>query len=623
MSKTRKRKASKSERRLLPAFSLAHGEENRQFRKFLLILFVIYCLSFSTVPFTDTDDQLMLTSAAGFLEMGKFVAPSRFAAKDFGGFQFGKASASGAVYSKYPFGYPLILVLFLPLAGILNHAFGPVAAEVVLSFPSALLLIATTIIVWRSSLRLGLGLWTARLLALAFGLGSFAWGFVGTNYSEPAQAFMAAAAFYCLLAARQEPTFWKIYTLIGGAALGYGILVRPVFALIAPILVLGALLGWLKSYPLKAALFRSALYALPGLIASGYMLVTNLVLFGSAADFGYGSESFDAPGFEGIVGLLIGLDKGILWYFPLFLAVPFGAWRLAKRDQSWAAAVLSAALLVHLIVISKWWGWSGGWAWGPRLLLPILPFAVLLSGGIISSLSTRRAATALVILGIGLNSLGITINRRAFGIIRSSSNVPVSSGNTYAAYLPGHLWLFCFGISDIFTRDSFEKPLWKSPPWILAHPENMPPPYRNAKHPFWNPWPIRQFLPQTVWRRGETGYMRSLLEMAIMRYEGGATRRALALLDRGLRMDERNTEFAAAKGMVYYSAGNAKEALRYFDQSIRFDPMYELGYYGRGLLMEALGNTDEARQAYTRLLQTPARTLNRKAVQERLEKLKQ
>jgi hypothetical protein len=623
MSKRKKKKASREERRWLPAFLPGLVVEKRQFRKFILILFAIYCLSFSSVPFTDTDDQLMLTSAAGFLEMGKFAAPSRFASKDFGGFQFGKASDSGEVYSKYPFGYPMVLVLFLPLAAAASHLFGTVAAEVVLSFPSLLLLIAAALLIWRSALRLELGIWTARLLALAFGLGSFAWGFVGTNYSEPAQACMAAAAFYGLLAARREPDFWKTYSLLGGAALGYGILIRPIFALIAPVLVLGAFWGWFKSHSLKAALIRAGLYAMPGLAASGYLLAANLILFGSAMDFGYGGESFDAPGFEGAVGLLVGLDKGILWYFPLFAAVPLGAWKLWRREQSWAAAVLSTALVLHIAVVSKWWGWSGGWAWGPRLLLPILPFAVLLAGGIITSPSMKRAATVLVLIGIAINSLGITINRRAYGIIRTRAEVPNIAVNSYSGYLPGHLWLFCYALSDLFGGDSFEGPLWKSPPWILAHPECIPAPHRNPEYPIWNPWPIRQFLPVTSWRRGEQGYMRSLLELAIMRYEQGNTERALTLLDRGLGMDERNPEFAAAKGMVYLSSGQPGQALRWFDRSILLDPMYELGYYGRGLMMEAMGNKVAAREAYDRLLRTPQDTLNRKNIEERLEKLKQ
>jgi 4-amino-4-deoxy-L-arabinose transferase-like glycosyltransferase len=621
MSKKQKRKSSQERSRVLPPFLHARGAETRQFHKLLLILFVIYCLSFSTVPFTDTDDQLMLTSAAGFLEMGKFVAPSRFATKDFGGFQFGKASESGEVYSKYPFGYPLILVPFVLLAGLLNQAFGAVAAEVVLSFPSLLLLMATSLLVWRSALRLDFGAWAARLLVLAFGLGSFAWGYVGTNYSEPAQAFMAAAAFYCLLAARQEPDFWKPYALLGGLALGYGILVRPLFAILAPLLVSAAFWGWVKSFPFRTALLRTALYALPGLVSSCYLLATNLVLFGSATDFGYGNESFDTPLSEGFIGLLIGSHKGILWYFPLCIVLPFGAWKLRQRNQPWAAIVLSAAVLIQLTIVSKWWGWSGGWAWGPRLLMPILPFAVLLAGGIISSLSWRRTATVLVIAGIAINSLGIVINRMAYQIIRHDAELPAPVRIADAGNLPGHIWLLRFALSDIFSGNAFETPVWKSPPWIGTFPQGVPAPYRNQQHPIWNPWPIRLLLPDSVWRRGEKGYMRSLLELAVMRYEQGEMQRALKLLDRGLTMDGRSAEFSAAKGMVYLSSANPREALKYFDQAIRFDPAYELGYYGRALLMEAAGNHAAARQAYNQLLQTPEGSLDRRVIQERLQKL--
>jgi hypothetical protein len=616
-------KAAKEDKgnRLLPPFSLAKGDELRRFHRLLLLVAVIYCLTFSSVPMGDTDDQLMLTSAFSFTEMGKFLAPSRFATKEFHGFFFGAATAAGEVYSKYPPGYSLVLIVFLPLAGMAARLFGSVGAEVALSFPSIVALLGTAALIWRASLRLGYGAATARLLALAFSLGSYAWGYTGTNYNEPYQALCAAAAFYCLLAALQEPRYWGIYTLIGGFALGYGILLRPYFAVLAPVLVLGALAGWLRELPLRKAFLRATLYAVPALLASLYSLAVNLVLFGNSTDFGYRNEAFSAPFFTGLSGLLVNPRKGLIWFFPLTVLVPWSAWLLAQKGKQWAVFVLSAACAAQILLISKWWGFESGRAWGDRLILAIVPYVALLAGGLVHSARARKVAIILVGLGIAVNSPGVLINRIAYEEILAGANLPPGFHRITTGQLPGHFWLLGVAATAPVLGTEEANPLWKRPPWIVACPGCVPAPHRDAMNPIVNPWPLRLALPASKWRRKENGYLRSLLEIAIMRYEQKNLPRALELLDRGLALEGRSAHFLAAKGMIFLTTGDPGRALGFFDRSIQADPDHDLGLYGRGVSMEALGNYGAARESYERLLAAPPGTLDRKEVQSRLEKL--
>src|SRR5262245_6949761 len=121
---------------LLPRFTLATPAARRGFRRLLWAAGAVYLLTFSSVPVTNIDDQLMLTSAMTFVKPGRFVAPSRFADKKIGGQYFGRQSRAGEVYAKYPIGYPLLLAVFLPVAGAAGRAAGPSAADVVLCLPS-------------------------------------------------------------------------------------------------------------------------------------------------------------------------------------------------------------------------------------------------------------------------------------------------------------------------------------------------------------------------------------------------------------------------------------------------------------------------------------------------------
>ncbi len=140
-------------------------------------------------------------------------------------------------------------------------------------------------------------------------------------------------------------------------------------------------------------------------------------------------------------------------------------------------------------------------------------------------------------------------------------------------------------------------------------------------NPILNPWPLRLALPADRWTRKESGYMRSLLEIAIMRYEQKNLSRASVLIDRGLKVEPASPEFLSAKGMLYLTTGDAARALGFFDRSIQSHPEYDLALYGRGLSLETLGDRQAARESYLRLLSTPQGTFDKRDVQARIDRL--
>jgi hypothetical protein len=251
----------------------------------------------------------------------------------------------------------------------------------------------------------------------------------------------------------------------------------------------------------------------------------------------------------------------------------------------------------------------------------VLPFVVLLAGSLALSRTARRTAWALVILGIAKNSLGVLINRMAFEKIAISAKLPRRAHLASSGQLPGHLWLLCVSATTPVSGHEESSPFWKSPPWIGYYPQCVPPPYRDSQDPIWNPWPVRVSLPAAKWTRKENGYMRGLLELAIMRIELRNPRRALELLDRGLALNGRSPEFLAAKGMVFLTQGDVAGAFAYFDRSVQADPEYDLGLFGKGLSLEAMGNNAAARESYLRVLAAPQGTLDKKEVQARMDRL--
>ncbi len=120
------------------------------------------------------------------------------------------------------------------------------------------------------------------------------------------------------------------------------------------------------------------------------LVAYNLVRFGSPFDTGYhfdSGEGFTTPIWQGLWGLLFSPYRSIFLHTPLFIAsmiafVPF--WR---RHRSEAAAIAAISLTL-ILMYSAWWMWWGGYAWGPRFLVPLTPFWVLLLAPVVEKLET-------------------------------------------------------------------------------------------------------------------------------------------------------------------------------------------------------------------------------------------
>jgi len=97
------------------------------------------------------------------------------------------------------------------------------------------------------------------------------------------------------------------------------------------------------------------------------------------------------PSIEGLVGVLFGKARGLLVWAPFALLAPWGAVLLWRAERALSAAA-AAIVALYLVVVSGSSVWHGGWSLGPRLLVPALPFAVLLGAVALDEVLHKRPA---------------------------------------------------------------------------------------------------------------------------------------------------------------------------------------------------------------------------------------
>ncbi len=78
---------------------------------------------------------------------------------------------------------------------------------------------------------------------------------------------------------------------------------------------------------------------------------------------------------EPLAGLLFSPARGLLLYAPVVLVSAASLLPFSRRHP-YEAFLLYGSFLAYLLLIARHPSWSGGWSWGPRLLISYLPFVV-------------------------------------------------------------------------------------------------------------------------------------------------------------------------------------------------------------------------------------------------------
>jgi 4-amino-4-deoxy-L-arabinose transferase-like glycosyltransferase len=259
------------------------------------------------------------------------------------------------------------------------------------------------------AVRLGFRRRTALYLAFSLGLASILTVYARTFYSEPLLTFWLLVAAWAIFLYKVEgKPLWALGT---GLALGLAAATKVAALIVLPAFALYAVLAWLHqpsgaqrgTWAARGIAVGMLGLALPMSVVAAY----NLIRFHSLFETGYGiSVETLAQTHSSLValyGLLFSSGRSIFVYSPpILMAVwSLGAALRRMRDETW---LFLGIIAVHLVFYANFRYWWGGGCWGPRYLVYITPFLLLLAGAFLENYGVQRwvrASIAVILFAAG------------------------------------------------------------------------------------------------------------------------------------------------------------------------------------------------------------------------------
>jgi hypothetical protein len=300
-------------------------------------------------------------------------------------------------------------VLLLPAHPLNQKAFAYWPADYWVTLGTSGLFTALTGVILAGLAReLGCGPRRAVLVALAYGVATPAYAYATMSYGHQVSSFCLLASFALLWRTdRRGGLRMMAAGFLAAAAAVVELALGPIAAILGFYLLVQAMGGKRPVSALGSFLVGAVV---PTLALLGY----NQLAFGSPWEMGYFHHAtkifadvhsaenplgLRRPDWSKAVPLVWGRYRGLLFYAPV-VAASVPGWLVLVWRRLWGmAAVPALAVAAVFLVNLSYPEWTGGWSTGPRLLVPLLPFAMLPVAALLAA-GGRAATVAVLILAL-------------------------------------------------------------------------------------------------------------------------------------------------------------------------------------------------------------------------------
>lgn len=416
-------------------------------------------------------------------------------------------------YSKYGIGQSLVELPFYlagKVLGLFAGSRAPQVAEAVTMLVNPLLMAGVCATFYAVVCLLGMTRNTALRATLVLGIATSLWPYSKSDFSEPLLALCFLLATYWLLRPAQLVSTLervddvKAYLLrvdlLVGFVLGCAVLTKYAAIAFVPGFCLYTLLTLPQPRSILLATRRLIAILVPVGIGGLGVLLVDTLRFGSPLVTGYASwdHPFSTPIERGLYGILISPYRGLVFYDPLLfvglLCAPVLLWRWRRE-----ALLLANSVIISLLLYGSYVAWDAGPAWGPRYLVPMMPFLMwpLLALGafggalpgrdpvLLQGMARRLAVAAsatLAVVSTGIQFLGVAVNYYVHD-------------NYWLVGAPGTTFL---ALKSSLAASPLATMLWALPMSLYyAFTKSFPASgYASSDYPFGPPFPTGPNMPQ-------------------------------------------------------------------------------------------------------------------------------
>jgi hypothetical protein len=291
----------------------------------------------------------------------------------------------GKIYSFFPPGLPLIAQPLLFIGGLVGLAQAMSYATVTILACGSIVLLA---LICRNIFKLSLPI--SILVGLLFAFATPSWSYAITFYQHHATAFLMLASFYSAFLFTQNHKLRWLSISLGLYALSW---IFDYTNLVILFPTVGFLLWHIWKAPVlkRRQLFVWPIVAL--VFAASSVMIYNTAVFGS-----WSITSNNLPRYNasqptkiietsqrdsavkvfsplhipyGVYTFLFMPYRGLLWFSPLYIVALYSAWQWIKKKNNFGILLLclgGTTLLFYALFKHP----EGGWAFGPRFMIPLM-----------------------------------------------------------------------------------------------------------------------------------------------------------------------------------------------------------------------------------------------------------
>jgi len=213
-------------------------------------------------------------------------------------------------------------------------------------------------------------------VAFLYGFTTMAWAYSSTALSVTLVSMTVLLSFYFYRKFVKNQNFFSL--IFCGFSLGASVLVRY-DSFIIVVIILVFLIGTILKN--KSKLKNLTCLLIPLFFCAIIFMGINYIQFGTFLEYGFKSESGSlvgntSPIHAGVFGLLFSPGAGLFIFSPILFTIFVSFFDFYKKDKS-SFLIFSAYLVSMLVFFGNLETWHGFVSWGPRYLLPVIPFLLI------------------------------------------------------------------------------------------------------------------------------------------------------------------------------------------------------------------------------------------------------